>query len=157
MDGYVSKPVQERELFDALRETAGSETPAAHGGEPGEDKTNTILEKLQGDAKLARRMAGIFLADSGSLMERIRRALVQGDAEALRIAAHTLKGAVGNFTTAGAYQGAFEIENLARRGDLSSAARACQDLEAHMERLALTLKALAGRRPAGRRKQRNAP
>ncbi len=151
MDGYVSKPVRERELFEALRDATGSEAPEKPGGEEGE----AILGRFQGDAKLARKLARLFLADSGSMMERIRGALAQGDAEALRIAAHTLKGSVGNFSTTGAYEAALEIEKLARRVDLPSAARACQELEAHMARLTVTLEGLGGRRPAGRAKRRS--
>jgi len=151
MDGYVSKPVRERELFEALREATGSEAPA----KPGEAETSAILGKFQGDVKLARRLAGMFLKDAGSMMERIQRALADGDAEALRIAAHTLKGSAGNFSTTGAYQAALEIENLARREDLSSAARACQDLETHMAQLTAALEALRVRRPTARPKRRN--
>ena len=89
------------------------------------------------------------------MMDRIRRALADSDAEALRIAAHTLKGSVGNFSTTGAYQSALEIENLARREEFFPATRAFQDLEAHMERLTGTLEALRGPRPAARPKRRN--
>jgi len=151
--GFSETPAAASELFEAIRQATGAEEPT----KPGEAETNTILDRVQGDAKLARKMARMFLADSGPMMGRIRQALAQGDAEALRLAAHALKGSVGNFSTTGAYEGALEIENLARREDFSSAGRAFQDLEAHMARLTGTLNALGRRRTAVRPKRRNGP
>jgi len=151
MDGYVSKPVRERELFDALGQAV-----ATDAGVPPEEEVEmrAIVERFDGDRKLARKLARMLLADSESMMQGIRHGLAQGDPEALRLAAHALKGSVGNFSTTGAYEAVVELENLARQGDLAMAVQAYEDLQGQMARLTRVLEKLSGRRPATRPRRR---
>ncbi len=146
MDGYVSKPVREQELFDAIRQAMGAEMPVKSD----EEEMNAIRERFPGDNRLLRELVRLFLADVPSMMEQIRTALANGNAEALRIAAHTLKGSISNFATAGAWETALELEGVARRGELSTAAGVQQALEARMAALTRTLEALS-RHSAGRK------
>ena len=73
----------------------------------------------------------------------IREAIAQGDASRLRHAAHTLKGAVGNFRARGAFDEAQRLETMGRDGNLASAAGACATLEKQLDRLLPALAALS--------------
>lgn len=79
------------------------------------------LSRIGGDEDLLREIAALFLDDYPSLEERIRKALLAGDAEELQRASHTLKGAVANFAAEQAYQCALELETIGRSRDLSRA------------------------------------
>ena len=62
--------------------------------------------------------------------------------KALERAAHTLKGAVGNFSAQGAYAAALRVEMMGRGGDLTHAAAAYAELEQEVARLGEALTAL---------------
>ena len=93
------------------------------------------LERLGGDEQLLREIAALFLEDTASLVEEIRRAVQARDAVALQRGAHTLKGSVCNFGAERSYEAAYRLETIGRSGDLSTADEAFRRLEAELERL----------------------
>lgn len=103
-----------------------------------------LLERVEGDAELLREVVELFRADSPRLMEEVRAAVVAGDAAALKRAAHTLKGAAGNFGAAAVVAAALELEAMGRAGDLGGAAPARDRLEAALGSLNAALGVLAG-------------
>ena len=80
-----------------------------------------VLENLGGDEDLLVQIAELFVADWPQSRERLRRALAAGDVEALRAAAHAVKGAVANFGAEQAVQAAKQLEMDCRAGTLSRA------------------------------------
>jgi len=72
------------------------------------------LERLGGDGELLGEIAEIFLGTAPATLAHIRRAIADGRHEELSRAAHTLKGSVGNFAAAGAFQAARDLETAAR-------------------------------------------
>jgi HPt (histidine-containing phosphotransfer) domain-containing protein len=88
-----------------------------------------LLERVDGDTELLREMAELFFADNARLVGAVRAAVAAGDAEALRVAAHTLKGSVGNFCAGEAAAAARELEVMGRAGELGGAADALRRLE----------------------------
>ena len=72
------------------------------------------IARLGGDAGLFRRVAGILLSQQASLIRDVRSAAENQDAEALRRAAHALKGAVANFGAEHVQAAAHDLE---RRGE----------------------------------------
>jgi two-component system, sensor histidine kinase and response regulator len=71
-----------------------------------------VLEQLGGDDALLREIVALFLADCPVRIEQLRSALQAKDGEAIRRAAHALKGSVANFTTEGPTTTAAAIEQL---------------------------------------------
>jgi HPt (histidine-containing phosphotransfer) domain-containing protein len=102
---------------------------------------------LSGDSKLLDELAEVFLAEYPPLLAQIRESIDRGDASGLKLAAHTLKGALVNFAAAPAASAAAALELMGCAGDLSGAADVCQQLECHLERLTpiLSARAAAGR------------
>jgi signal transduction histidine kinase/DNA-binding response OmpR family regulator len=142
MDGYVSKPIQGRELSEMI------ERLVASSGAPEEKETPTpsavldreeIEERVGGDTKLLRELIDLFFADCPRMWQNVRDALSLGDAVKLSRAAHTLKGSVGVFGAKSAREAAEHVEQLARAGNLAQAAEAVTQLEAELERLKPTL------------------
>jgi len=73
----------------------------------------SFLEKLDGDLGVAGEIAGIFIEDYARGIAMIRDAVAAGDLLKVKREAHSIKGAVGNFSAADAYQAAFELEKAA--------------------------------------------
>ncbi len=149
MDGYISKPVHAEELFRVI-DAVGSPGPDTTKAPP---ETAATIHAFNWNSQLLREMATIFLTDAPKTMARIQSAIAVADPEALRAAAHALKGSVGNFSRAAAYESALVLETMGRGGDLSNAESAFRDLEAALRRLTEALQAHAGRRPTARRRR----
>jgi CheY-like chemotaxis protein len=146
MDGYVTKLIRPRELFDALAALVPPAPAAPPGGEGLLDR-EAALERAGGDAELLGELADLFLAECPKLMAEVHQAVRAGDASRLRRSAHALKGSVSNFGAAEATAAAQHLEQMGRRQDLSGAEEAWAALQQAMRRLE---PALAGLRPAPR-------
>jgi PAS domain S-box-containing protein len=132
MDGYISKPIQPRELCEAIERLAPKAAPSAVNDTLDRQEA---LERVGGDAALLRELVEVFLADCPRLWRDIGDALARGDARQLNRAAHTLKGAVSTFGAHTAREAAQHLELLGQKGDLSGAAGAVARLETELERL----------------------
>ena len=135
MDDYLSKPIRARELLAAIeRISAGSPVPV-----DGQRDTSTVdwaaaLERLQGDRELLEELIGVIRQEAPKLLAAVREAVQSGDAPALRLAAHTLKGSLGNFAAARAVEAAKRLEVMGKTGDLSDAVQALAVLETELDR-----------------------
>jgi HPt (histidine-containing phosphotransfer) domain-containing protein len=69
------------------------------------------------------------------MMSAVRDSVASGDAEAVRKAAHALKGSIANFTEGAAMQAAFLLEQIGREGRPQDAAAALAMLEREVEEL----------------------
>jgi PAS domain S-box-containing protein len=151
MDGYVSKPIQPRELFEAIGRLSPlfPEAAAAPPDRPDQAGLAAVLEqdealaRVGGDVELLRRLAGMFLASYPDQLGNLRAALIRQDAAAVRRVAHTLQGEVGVFGARAALEAAQRLEALGRAGELGQAEQACALLAQCLERLRPALTALA--------------
>jgi CheY-like chemotaxis protein/HPt (histidine-containing phosphotransfer) domain-containing protein len=154
MDGYVSKPIQARELQGAIDEvlrrlgrSPGGEKPAeVEKGPPvGPDELDraVALERVGGDLELLRELALMFIAEAPSWLEGLVNAVTAGDAAALKRVAHTLKGAVGTFGAKRASDAALRLEELGRKGNLAEAPAALAEAQEAVARLLRALAELA--------------
>ena len=85
-------------------------------------------------------MVSLLDGEAPALIAQARTALEGKDFQALHRAAHTLKGAIGNFGSGPAFRAAVELEERARRGSGGSeAAAACGRLESEVKRLLASL------------------
>ena len=80
-----------------------------------------LMARLEGDRELLAELVELFEADGRDLVAAVRSGIAAGDAGAVYRAAHTLKGAVGNFCAPAAVTAALALETAGRNGDLSSA------------------------------------
>jgi signal transduction histidine kinase/CheY-like chemotaxis protein/integral membrane sensor domain MASE1/HPt (histidine-containing phosphotransfer) domain-containing protein len=154
VDGYLSKPIHQEQLFTAIERLVPSATeplaPSSAKPTLSEGKIQdstfdyaTVLANFDGDTELMGEIAGVFLKDTPKLIVEIRMALTQGDSKALDHAAHSLKGAVGNFAAPAAYQAASRLETMGRDCDLTHAEEAFQNLESEIEHLLPSLQGLS--------------
>ena len=90
---------------------------------------------VRGDEGLLQEIVAIFLEECPAMLEAVRSALAAGDAERLRISAHTLKGAVVHFGARAAVAAATEIELAARAKNLAAAGDQYGALEIEMSRV----------------------
>lgn len=80
-----------------------------------------LIERLDNDFELYLELLELFTTDSASIISRIENAIINRDSEALRKAAHTLKGAVANFSAPAAYEAASILEQTGRNRELANA------------------------------------
>lgn len=130
--------------MEKIHEPAGGVTPP-----PGADtqlaslNLAAALECVAGDFDLLREIARMFLETAPELMAEIMTAVESHDAAALERAAHSLKGSVGAFAAEKAWQAAYQVECIGRRGDLREAAAAVSALQQALKRLEEDLAALS--------------
>jgi CheY-like chemotaxis protein/HPt (histidine-containing phosphotransfer) domain-containing protein len=148
MDGYLAKPVQAKELQQAIEALfnacpdADSVDTAAEPAGPVLDQT-ALLARVDGDRAFLQELAECFLKDSPRLLAAVRDAITRGDAQELSRAAHTLKGSVSNFCAPAAIDAARNLEMLGGEGDLTGADEAFAVLEQTMQRLQSSLVSLS--------------
>jgi HPt (histidine-containing phosphotransfer) domain-containing protein len=99
------------------------------------DRYNELLALMEGDRDLLQELIGVFLEDAPQRVEGVRRALADGDANALYRAAHALKGSAGNFGAPNVVRRANRLEALAKESDLEAAGAQFTSLVAEMDDL----------------------
>jgi HPt (histidine-containing phosphotransfer) domain-containing protein len=104
------------------------------------------LGRLDGDEELLHELCQIFLSESPKLLRKLRQGVVDGDSEAVKRAAHSLKGEASYLAAACATQAARRLEDIAKEGDLRRAGEATAVLERELKRLRLAIEDSAGAR-----------
>ena len=100
---------------------------------------------FDGDPEFLAEIVSLFLATCPGLLSDIDGAVLRQDADALRRAAHTIKGAVANFGAKAVVEQASTIETIGRSGDLAAAREAALVLRTLMDRFAPQLEAAAAK------------
>jgi len=146
MNEYISKPLDRQRLLSLLEEgvAVDSSSAAAAGTAAAACDCAAFVERIGGDAALAREMAQIFVGDANRLRESIQRALATRDAGELRAAAHALKGAAGNFNASAVVAAAAELEQFGKTNEMERALPTAVRLEHELGRLLVELRAFAG-------------
>jgi signal transduction histidine kinase/CheY-like chemotaxis protein len=146
MDGYITKPVRFSDIEQTLQGLAEPPPPAQEKPlpKPGSWNKAEALDRIGGDEELLRDLCRIFLEESPRLLETLRQAVGEGDAESVMRAAHSLKGETGYLGAAGTTQAARQLEEIGRLKDLSQAPKLLAGLETELAGLCLSLKDLPG-------------
>jgi CheY-like chemotaxis protein len=143
MDGYIAKPIDRVELFDAVEQTDLTDSPSLDAPRrPGRFDYAEALERFGGDVDLLRDVIQLFREDVPVRMAAIREAVERKDAEALRLAAHELKGAAGNLAAASVVDAARTLEILGRHQSMESVPGAWDRLESEIGGLVSELELL---------------
>lgn len=95
-DGYIAKPVTREALVAELNRVAAEPQPAPQAetaaSDEGLPEESALLEQCGGDPQLVAELMTIFRDEIASLVAEIEQAGAAGDREALRRAAHKLRG-----------------------------------------------------------------
>ena len=148
MDGYLSKPARPAEILTILNQLVPDSM--VHG-QSASDSTITppvpknpdesvavfdrdsLLERLGGQEEMLGIFFDMFAKNVASYLELLQSALLQGNAEQVRIQAHTIKGAAGNISALQVCKTATVMEAHAREGHLDEAASLLQRLKDEIE------------------------
>jgi CheY-like chemotaxis protein/HPt (histidine-containing phosphotransfer) domain-containing protein len=147
LDGYLAKPIDVDELISTVERFGAGESAASR--EPGEPPApadavfdeRAALSYTAGDRELLKEVITLFRSDYPSSRRAIEHALQERDSEALRLAAHRLKGAIATLGAPAGRQAAAQLEATARAGDFAAAARTYSTLRQEIERLDAALAA----------------
>lgn len=88
-----------------------------------------FLDRVEGDLELAAQLVELYFNDTAENMAKIRQAIADKDYEALICLAHSLKGASANLSGQRVRQTAYELENAAKKGELTGVAAVFARLE----------------------------
>jgi two-component system sensor histidine kinase/response regulator len=151
MDGYLSKPIDVAELVRTVEQWGNasrgpSEVTTAHpsGTAPAREdlaRSETIFDRQAalactgGDADLLKEVVMLYRADAPKYARRIERALKLRDGEALRLAAHALKGALATVGSPAGRRAAADLEEAGRTNDFGEGARVYRRLRHQMTQL----------------------
>jgi two-component system, sensor histidine kinase len=127
MDDYLSKPIDPRLLFAAVEQSVGVGAEAAARARATFDE-DALLRRLSGDRALMIDVIQLFLGDLPLRLAAIHEAAAGGDAQALREAAHALKGAAANLSAGGLFDATRGLETIAVESRMDAAEAASQQL-----------------------------
>ncbi|HEY3999504.1 MAG TPA: response regulator, partial [Candidatus Xenobia bacterium] len=164
MDGYVSKPLQEEELFDEIVrlspdvsilelrnvEQAQKTEPSAASPQSFAPPTmvlqttaaadpvldmDTLYSRIGNKKGLLKKISAQFLELYPQQMADIEAAVRGSDMDGLHKAAHKFKGSLGNFAAEAAVKAAFNLEMIGRDQRSAEAQTAYRELVVQIERL----------------------
>ncbi|HUY34608.1 MAG TPA: response regulator [Pirellulales bacterium] len=146
LDGYVSKPVDAGELYQAVERFAprvGGPLTLAPAPVPSVAAFDwsAALRKVKDRSDLLEEIAALFIKECPKLMAEIHAAAAQRDPERLRRAAHTLRGSAAIFAATPTVRAAQALELLGRQGTLDDVETACQALQRQTDLLVPSLAA----------------
>jgi PAS domain S-box-containing protein len=140
MDGYLSKPIDVDELVATVERFGGqnrqspraARTPSAKAA-PAVFDQRAALAHTGGDRRLLEEMIALFRSDSPSYVRRIGTAVKRRDGEALRMAAHGLKGALATVGSSRGRELCAELERMGKAHRFADAATKLVRLRDHLK------------------------
>jgi PAS domain S-box-containing protein len=100
------------------------------------------LESVGGDDDLLRQVTALYLEEIPQYVDTVKQALALKDTDAMRRAAHTLKGSAGNFGATQTRKLAARIEHLCRDGEFQRAEKLVPPLLDEVDRFQNALRAV---------------
>jgi two-component system, sensor histidine kinase and response regulator len=125
MDGYLSKPIRARDLFETIEDVsiaASERSPDVESNETvgAEFDGETLLARMDGNTELCAELIETFFQESPRTMSAIKIEVERRDAAAIASSAHALKGAIANFgANHRSFSAAVALELCGKSGDLS--------------------------------------
>ncbi len=154
MDHYIAKPVDGGALTDMLSRYAsgssaftGADLPVlasaplveCEPAQPSALAREELLARASGDPRFMANLIQIFISTQEEVMGEIETAVARGDAEAVRTAAHRLKGALQLICAGPSAALAKELELAGKTGESDKFANLAQSLKTEMLRLRAAL------------------
>jgi PAS domain S-box-containing protein len=135
MDEYVSKPIYRDELLRTINNVMKNYPSFVSDPNKEVMDVSLALAGLQGNNKLLKDIAAMFLNELPNYLSAIQEAVQQGDSYKLERASHTFKGAVGNFAAKSTFAAVYAIEMIGKSGDMTGVETAINQLMKEIERL----------------------
>ena len=127
MDGYLSKPIDPLMLFAVVEQDDGGGVQTAVAAPVTFDE-DALRHRLSGDDELMTDVIRVFLEDLPVRLAAIKDAVTGRNADALRAAAHALKGAAGNLSAGGLFEAARVLERVGAESRMDAAEAAWRQL-----------------------------
>jgi CheY-like chemotaxis protein len=145
MDDYIPKPVTVQRLEAVLTRWS----PQTGSGAPEEAVDGNVLaalRDLQGESRpdLLAELLAVYLRDTPPRLAALHEAVARADAEALRRAAHSLKGSSSQIGAVQVARLCADLEHQAGTTDLMGAPETLRRLDEAFGRVRAHLQALAG-------------
>jgi len=152
MDGYISKPINGRELEKAIAgvfhgwdDTRNCKSFKIQEQDAAPDSAITwniaeTARRLGGDEKLLHEVVEIFLEEGPKQMTTLRHAIAEGNAECIEKTAHSLRGELGYLGISEVAQKARELEEMGRKHDLQHTAEAFAAFETGISGVLLSMR-----------------
>ncbi len=146
MDGYISKPVRQKDLREVLVRCITTQSPPETLRKADREAVgpsfswSDLVSSFDGDVDFVCTLADSVLATTPTGLDDLRDAITAHDADRLHATAHGLKG---NFLTIGANALAaklLEMELAGRRDDIASASQSFAKVESLWEELSSRLR-----------------
>jgi two-component system sensor histidine kinase/response regulator len=128
MDGYLSKPINPAMLFAVVEQDSDGDGVQAAVAGPVTFDEGVLLQRVSGDRELMTDVIRLFLEDLPVRLAAIHGAVTGRDAQALRTAAHALKGAAGNLSAGGLFDAAAVLERIGAESHMDAAEAAWRQL-----------------------------
>jgi HPt (histidine-containing phosphotransfer) domain-containing protein len=123
-----------------MNETRDNQAGAPQNGADDDGfSIGVLVERLDGDEEIAREVAVAFVESSRELLQELDRAIGAGQADAVRLHAHSIKGAAANIGADHAAEIAAVIEDAGRDAELATAAQAVPGLKERLEAVCVLL------------------
>jgi HPt (histidine-containing phosphotransfer) domain-containing protein len=104
---------------------------------------HALVTRFGGDWELARQLVALFVEQWPAMRQDLRDTVAEGNADGVRRAAHSFKGAVANFTDGPAVEAARALEQAGRATALAAAPVILVRLEREVEHLLEDMRAVA--------------
>ena len=151
MDDYVSKPIKPEALFCVIDKVVrkSQSKKAQKRIQPLQDsktyspKTfdlSVAMKTVLGDEVLFREIAEMFIKNCADSIAKIKEGIARNDACILKREAHSLKGAIGNFSAKDAYEVAYHLEKLGEQSEMATAKEELSNLERALNELTSEMK-----------------
>ena len=127
MDGYLSKPIEPRMLFAVVEQDGDGHVQTGAAANVTFDR-DALHQRLSGDQDLMTDVIRVFLEDLPVRLAAIKDAVTTRNANALREAAHALKGAAANLSAGALFEAAGVLERLGAESHMDAAEGAWRQL-----------------------------
>ena len=116
MDGYVAKPIRQRDLYEAIAPFFTSKDSATDGSLAVD--WSQILAQVEDDQSMLSELIASFLHETPLLLTQLENGLKNSNAEEVCRAAHSLKSSSQIFGVGAVAELAEQIEQQSRAGEL---------------------------------------
>jgi two-component system sensor histidine kinase/response regulator len=141
MDDYLAKPLDSARVYGVIERISAAAPPreAAPTVADSSQLYEALLVRTDGDEPLLLEIIQLFLDALPSQLRDVRAALDATDCDAVRRAAHALRGAASNFNASTVVDAAWKLEQMAQAGELRDGEAAWATLSAGAAQLATLL------------------
>ena len=98
------------------------------------------MDAVMGSEELFQQIAEMLIENCPGHIAKIKEAITGNDSGLLEREAHSLKGAVGNFSATDAYEAAYHLEKLGKIGEMAMAEKGLSNIERALEELVSEMK-----------------